>query len=105
MSAAPKPQKPIRGTAEAKRYMDFVAQVACVCCSRHGVQVHHCIHGRFSQSRASDFDTIPLCKPHHDELHLHPRWWRAKYGLDTDYIEPTRAAVAQIKRQTIGGRE
>jgi hypothetical protein len=105
LHAVPKPAKPIRGTVAAKRYMDLVAQVSCVCCNRYGVQVHHCIHGRFSQGRASDFDTIPLCKPHHDELHCMPKWWQAKYGQDTDYIGPTRAAVEQIRLRTIGGRE
>jgi hypothetical protein len=101
LHAVPKPAKPVRGTAAAKRYMDLVAQLACVCCGRFGVQVHHVTMGRFSQRRAGDFDTIPLCKTHHDELHLLPRWWRAKYGLDTDYIESTREAVEQIKRNTI----
>jgi hypothetical protein len=34
-----------------------------------------------------------------------PKWWQAKYGQDTDYIGPTRAAVEQIRLRTIGGRE
>jgi hypothetical protein len=102
--AFPKPQKPVRGTAAARHYMDCVVQLPCVCCNRYGVQLHHPIHGRFAQRKASDLDVIPLCKPHHDELHLMPKWWQAKYGQDTDYIKPTHKAVERLKRNTIGGK-
>lgn len=101
--AFPKPSRPVRGTSEAKRHMALVAQLPCVCCGRFAVHVHHCIHGRFSQTKASDFDTIPLCREHHDDLHQRGRLWRATYGDDTDYLLSTRAAVERLKRDIIGG--
>jgi hypothetical protein len=70
--------------------------------------VHHCIHGRFAQRKASDLDTIPLCADHHDpgipgSLHHSPDAWKARFGLDTDYLGPTKKAVEQLKRNMIGG--
>ena len=106
MTPAPKPQKPVRGSAEAKRYMAAVAQLACACCGRFAVQVHHCIHGRYSQTKASDFDTIALCDRCHRELHLCGKeTWRQRVGwFDYEKIPDTRAAVARIRSNTIGGR-
>lgn len=82
----PKPAKPIRGTAESRRHMAKVAALPCICCGRTPVQVHHVIHGRFSRSRASDFETISLCREHHDELHQHPDRWKSQYGKDREYL-------------------
>jgi hypothetical protein len=98
--AFPKPAKPTRD----RPYMGWVAMLPCVCCRRYGVQVHHPIHGRFAQRKASDNETIPLCPQHHDELHHSPDAWKALFGLDTDYIEQTRKAVAQMRQNIIGGR-
>jgi hypothetical protein len=102
--AFPKPEKPARGTTECARYMADVARLPCVVCRRFVVQVHHPISGRYSQRRAPDTDTIPLCWEHHEELHRHPARWRAQFGADTDYIERTRRAVEQLRANTIGGR-
>jgi hypothetical protein len=101
LHAAPKPAKPVRGTKDARAYMGLVAQLPCVACRRFGVQVHHVIMGRGSQGRSSDFDTIPLCKPCHDSLHLRPEEWRLRYGMDADYIEPTRRAVEALRARTV----
>jgi hypothetical protein len=84
--------------------MALVARLPCVCCERHPVQVHHTIHGRFSQRRSSDMHTIPLCLEHHWMLHEEPGVWRATYGNDTDHIEPTRRGVDRLRSETIGGR-
>ena len=100
----PKPKKPARGTSAAKDHMDLVAQLPCACCGASPVQVHHCIHGRYSQSRASDFDTIPLCPWHHDMLHLRTAAWKAAYGLDVDFLPRIASAVARLRANTIGGR-
>jgi hypothetical protein len=109
MMMFPRPAKPIRGGKAAREWMGLVAQLPCVCCNRYAVVVHHCIHGRFSRSRSSDFDTIPLCPEHHDpgipgSLHHSPDAWKARYGLDTDYLGATRKAVEQLRATIIGGR-
>lgn len=100
----PKPTRPERSTAAAKRYMARVAQLPCICCGRFAVVLHHPIHGRFSQSKASDLDVIPMCDQHHRDLHDRPRLWRATYGDDADYVAPVRKAVEAIAARTIGGR-
>lgn len=105
MTPAPKPPKPVRGSKEAKRHMAAVAQLACLVCGRYGVQVHHCIHGRFSQTKASDFDTLPLCADHHDELHAGKEsWFRRRGWLDHEKLPQVARQVAEIRRNTIGGR-
>jgi hypothetical protein len=97
----PKPEKPERGTAESRRYLALVAQLPCVCCGRYWVDRHHPIHGRFARRKSSDLEVIPLCKEHHDMLHLRPAAWRALYGMDTDHIEPTRRADEALKGRTV----
>lgn len=99
---APKPQKPVRGTKEAKAHMGLVAQLGCVICGRQPVIVHHCICGRFSGTRASDFDTIPLCTMHHDEtspegIHKSKAKWEALNGPDHGYLPLVRRLIEAMK--------
>ena len=103
---APKPQKPIRGTAECRSRMDMVAQLPCVICGSRPVVVHHCIHDRFSQSRASDLETIPLCPRHHDAsstegLHHAPATWRNMHGADHEYLPLVANQIDRMKKNTI----
>lgn len=67
-------------------HMFKVAQLPCVICRRQPVEVHHCIHGRFSQRRAPDEKTIPLCFECHAELHAGKETWAEKYGPDYEYL-------------------
>ena len=96
-----KPAKPERGTPSAREWMGLVAQLPCLCCGATPVQLHHAIHGRFSQGKSSDFDTLPLCPAHHRMLHDQPRVWRAAYGLDCDMLDRVRRQVAALRRRTI----
>lgn len=97
----PKPSKPVRGTPDAKAHMDLVAQLPCMCCGASPVVLHHVIMGRFSQSRASDFDTIPLCPRHHDMLHQQTAAWRAAYGTDADMLPTVARLIAALKQRTV----
>lgn len=45
--------------------MDRVAQLPCVCCGAHGVQVHHIREGQGMAQRASNFLVVPLCPDCH----------------------------------------
>lgn len=75
--------------AKDPAHMARVATLRCVCCGAWPVQVHHCISGRFSQRKASDRETIPLCWDHHqgpEGIHANKREWEATYGPDTDYL-------------------
>lgn len=79
-----KPRKPSK--AEGKAHMARVAQLPCVICHRWPVHVHHVIHERFSQRKAWDTETIPLCPQCHDELHAGKETWRAKHGADYEFL-------------------
>lgn len=85
----PKAPKPARDMA----HMGRVAQLPCVICSAQPVQVHHCIHGRYSQRRASDHETIPLCPACHDDLHRYPSAWKRAHGEDRSYLPRVLAQV------------
>lgn len=97
----PKPVRAERGTKQAREYMELVSQLPCICCGRSPVELHHPIHGRFSQVRSSDLEVIPLCPDHHRALHSGPAAWRGQFGLDTDYIATTRTAVALLKTRQV----
>lgn len=63
-----------------------VAELPCICCRRKPVEAHHCTHGRYSQRKSSDRETIPLCRACHWRLHNHPAEWKADFGLDFDWL-------------------
>jgi len=85
-----KPPKVRRNPAHLAR----VAQLPCVCCWARPVQVHHCIHGRHSQRRVPDEQTIPLCVRCHAELHNFPADWKAQYGLDYEHLPLVESMLA-----------
>ena len=78
---APHPSK-----SAGRDHMARVAALPCVVCGKTPVQVHHCIHDRFSQRKASDMETIPLCQPCHDALHADKTAWRAEHGADHEFL-------------------
>lgn len=85
--------------ADGNLWMARVAALPCVVCQRPGPSiVHHCIMGRFSQRRRSDFATIPLCWDHHDAqspdgLHHRPALWSDRWGRDIDFLPVVRAMI------------
>lgn len=97
----PKPQKPLRGTAECRRWMALVAQLDCIGCGRSDVQLHHPIMGRHSQTKTSDLDVIPVCPDCHDLIHNHRSVWLAVHKPDHEYIPQVQKAVERLKKGTI----
>lgn len=90
-----KAPKPERGTGAAKRHIEAVKQLCCVICGQPGPSdAHHCISGRYGSRKASDFQTIPLCKAHHQDgpeaIHQNKAAWEAANGPDTDYLPVVR---------------
>jgi hypothetical protein len=66
-----------------------VAQLPCCICGARPVHVHHCISGRYSQRKAPDSMTIPLCWNHHqgpEGIHADKRAWEARWGPDTGFL-------------------
>ena len=86
-----------------REHMGWVAKIPCVICKCWPVEVHHVIHDRFSQARASDFDTIPLCPDHHRELHAGKATWRKKHGADYEYLPWVREEVERLREAEILG--
>jgi hypothetical protein len=77
--------------------MAKVARIPCVICGNPQVEVHHCISERFSQRKAWDTETIPLCVNHHrgpDGIHTDKASWESKYGLDRDYLPVVAGLIA-----------
>lgn len=106
MLAFPKPAKPERGTARAKAHMERVAQLPCVICGAWPVVVHHVIHDRGAQRRASDLETVPLCSRHHDYtspegLHAAPRRWRDLHGPDHGFLGRVVEMLREQEERTI----
>ena len=104
MTGFPKPEKPARDPA----YLNDVRQLPCLVCGRFPSVPHHAKHGRGARRVASDYDAIPLCPDHHtgpNGIENGAETFRRRHGWwDTDMIDPTRAAVARIRSNTIGGR-
>ena len=66
-----------------------IARLPCVICGARPVEVHHCISGRYSQRKAPDSMTIPLCWMHHqgpEGIHGSKDAWEAKHGPDTGFL-------------------
>ena len=81
MSGAPAlaiPKEPAR--KRSKAHLSFVQGQPCLICKRTPCDAHHL---KFAQPKAlgrkvSDEFTVPLCRPHHHELHRHGNergWW------------------------------
>lgn len=97
-----KPPKPVRGTAAAKAHIQRVKELPCVVCGKTGPSdAHHVISGRYGQRKACDFDTIPLCKRHHqhgpDAIHENKAAWEQANGPDYSYLKNVRNALNAAK--------
>jgi len=86
-------KQPKRSAADmraGKAHMARVAQLPCVICHQRPVQVHHVIHDRYSFRKASDFETIPLCRICHmdgpNAIHRNKAAWREQNGADWEYL-------------------
>lgn len=103
-----KASKPIRGTVAAKAHLERIKSLPCVICgAAPPSDAHHVISGRFGSAKASDFDTIPLCKAHHqngpEAIHQNKAAWEAAHGPDTDYL-PVVARMLGDHPLTIAAR-
>ena len=86
-----KADKPERGTASARRHIEQVKRLPCIICGRPGPSdAHHCYCDRFGQRKASDFETIPLCKECHQigpmAIHNDKAGWVERNGPDHGFL-------------------
>ncbi len=95
----PKREKRKRGTKAGLDHMARVKMLPCVICNAHPPNdAHHVYHGRFENEKASDFETIPLCKAHHqdgpDAIHRIKTTWGERYGMDYGFLPLVAAMLA-----------
>jgi len=106
-SAKRKARRASQEGQQALAYMQAVKQLPCaVCGAAPPSDAHHVICDRYGTAKASDWDTVPLCKAHHQDgpeaIHNGKASWRAKHGPDYGYIESTASLVLAcfgIRRQ------
>lgn len=80
-----------------RRYMDRVAQLPCVLCGSHGVQVHHIREGQGMAQRASNFLVVPLCPDCHQGpsgVHGDKSLMRIKKMSELDMLAATIEALS-----------
>lgn len=80
-----------------RRWMDRVAQLPCVCCGAHGVQVHHIREGQGMAQRASNFLVVPLCPDCHQGpsgVHGDKSLMRIKKLTELDMLAQTIEALS-----------
>jgi hypothetical protein len=67
---SPKLEKPVK----TKRLKDFIHTLVCLLCKRPHPQQHHLLRcpSRHGQHAAGHQHSVPLCRDHHEELHLGP---------------------------------
>jgi|TARA_R110000744_G_scaffold91932_2_gene178212 hypothetical protein len=54
-----------KATEKEKKYMGRVAEMNCMLCNTHPVEVHHIREGQGMSQRASHYLTVPLCPSCH----------------------------------------
>lgn len=66
------------------------------------IEAHHLTGNKSSNRKASDFETIPLCRAHHCEggfgvaVHAGVRTWEANHGTQRDLLDITRIMLALV---------
>ena len=85
-------------TAKEKAHLSRVAALGCIVCGAQA-QVHHIRAGRGMALRASHYDTIPLCPPHHTTggygvaIHSGQKEFEKRYGTERELLSQVRAEL------------
>ncbi|MEO8627670.1 MAG: hypothetical protein ABI612_06150 [Betaproteobacteria bacterium] len=76
--------------------MARVAELPCLACGKHGVELHHIRKGIGAGRRATNFQVLPLCATchrtggHRIAYHAGSKVWQAKYGSELQLLEKVR---------------
>ena len=56
---------------KCKAYLEYIATHPCcvIGCNAVPVQAHHVYGKGMGGGKSSDFDAVPVCQKHHDEVH------------------------------------
>ena len=88
------------GTKAGLEYMARVKMLPCVICgAAPPSDAHHVICGRYGTIKSSDYETIPLCKRHHqvgpNAIHNGKASWVGKYGPDHFYLDMVEGSISE----------
>ncbi len=90
-----------RATKAEREHMNRVAAIGCIVCGDMGYQdsqaeIHHIAN---QGTRASHWQTIPLCATHHrnggfgEAVHQGRRTWEANYGTEKELLAKVNALL------------
>lgn len=79
--------KPKLQRFEWRKWLQFVKAQPCMCCGKQADDPHHLIgYGGAMGSKQHDLFVIPLCRIHHDELHLNVGKFEQDYGSQLELL-------------------
>lgn len=87
-----------RATKAERDHMGRVAALGCIICGLPA-SVHHITTGVGMGQRASHYETIPLCRFHHQDgghgvaIHAGKKTWEAKFGTELALLEKVRGIL------------
>ena len=95
-------------TTEERAHMGRVADLGCIVCRNEGAGfvracVHHLKTGMGMGQRASNFQTIPLCRVHHQDgpfgvaFHAGSREWQKNHGTETELLAQVKALLLEME--------
>ncbi|EAC1476332.1 DUF968 domain-containing protein [Escherichia coli] len=81
-------KRPKRRRWGNEKYTRWVKTQPCACCGKPADDPHHLIgHGQGGMgTKSHDIFTLPLCREHHNELHVDPLAFEEKHGSQVDLI-------------------
>ena len=86
-----------------REHLDRVASLGCICCLQEGhgyvpAMIHHINSGAMGK-KSSHFETIGLCKIHHQQgpmgvaVHAGKRTWEAIHGTERDLLKKVQVML------------
>ncbi len=105
--------RPVHQKAEKQgrqpEHMAEVKALPCVICGAVPCDAHHVIHHRYGGRKVSDWETIPLCKEHHQTgpyaIHNGKESWLERYKPDWSYLPAVLARLGKAHILAVVGRD
>ena len=82
-----------------KEHLAKVAALGCIICQNPYVEIHHITTKRGFGTRASHFDTLPLCFAHHRggekgiAIHQGVKTWESIHGTQIELLEKVKSML------------
>lgn len=95
-------------TKAEKAHIRAVVSLGCVVCRNMGLgptpaEAHHPRDGQGMGQRASHYDVLPLCPPHHRTggygvaIHAGQATWEARHGTERELLEQVRGELKEAQ--------